>query len=266
MEKFILLNESLKALKKNSINLLIIKGEAGMGKTKTTLNFLKQNKVNFNYFSSYTTPLYFYKLLYENRNKEVLVFDDIEGINNLKIIAMLKSLCWNNDEGKRKVFYFSTSEKLKEHNLPNKIKTDAKIILIFNNNLFMFKPIINRGILIDFNFTFKEKLKIFEKIQKKAEIDKEVLNYVKSNCDEGTGNLNIRSLVILSKLKKDGFDFHIFAKEILKTDKDIGILLNLVQKCNSAKDFKIKDAVEEWIKLTGKSRRTFFNLKKKFDF
>lgn len=259
-EKFILLNESLKAIHKRSINLLILKGEAGTGKSKTTLDFLKKNNVDFSYFSSYSTPLAFYNLIYENRDKEVLVFDDIEGISDLKIIAMLKSLCWSPDNNKREVCYFSTAEFLDKKGLPDRFETDARIILIFNNNLRGFEPVINRGICLDFNFNFKEKMGIFEEMKQKASLDSEVLEWVKLNCNESTENLSLRSLVILSNLKKDGFDFKLFAKEILKGDDEIKALLDL---CQSA--ISVNDSCEQWIKRTGKSRRSFFRLKKKLN-
>jgi len=259
-EKFNLLNESLKAIKKGSLNLLVIRGEAGTGKSRTTLNFLKENKINFNYFSSYSTPLSFYKLVYENRDKEVLVFDDIEGINDLKIIAMLKSGCWSPDNQEREFCYFSTSEILDKLGLPERFNTKARIILIFNNDLRGFGPVVNRGVCLNFNFNFKEKLSIFEEMQEKAQIDKEVLEYVKSTCNESTENLSLRSLVILSQLKIDGFDFKLFAKEILKSDEDFNLLLTKLSHCHA-----VKDACLEWVKETGKSERTFFRMKKKYN-
>lgn len=261
-EKFILLNESLKAIKKGSINLLSIKGEAGTGKSRTTLDFLKENKTNFAYFSSYSTPLSFYNLIFLNQDKEVLVFDDIEGISDLKIIAMLKSLCWSPENEKREICYFSTSEILEKLKLPERFNTNARIILIFNNDLRGFEPIINRGVCIDFNFNFQEKLNIFDSMQEKAGINKEVLEWVKLNCNESTENLSLRSLVILSNLKKDGFDFKLFAKEILKSDEEIKTLLNLVSKSQS---LKVSKQVEEWVKLTGKSRASYFRIKKKLN-
>jgi len=258
--KFFLLTESLKAIKKDCLNLLVVRGEAGTGKSKTILDYLKKEKVNFNYFSSYTTPLYFYKLIYENKDKDVLIFDDIEGISDLKIIAMLKSLCWNPDNEERELNYFSTSEKMGDYGLPSSFKTKSRIILIFNNDLRGFEPVINRGVCIDFNFNFKEKLSIFEEIKKKANIDEEVLNYIKSTCNEGTENLSIRSLVILSNLKRNGFNYKLFSKEILKNDDNFNLLLTKLTRCQA-----VKDACDEWVKETGKSERTFFRMKKKFN-
>jgi len=258
-KKFNLLNESLKAVNKGTINLLSVRGSPGTGKSRTILNFLKKENVNFNYFSSYTTPLSFYRLIHENREKDILIFDDIEGINDLKIIAMLKSLCWSPEGSKREVCYFSTSDKMGDLGLPPRFETNARIILIFNNDLKGFEAVINRGLCINFNFNFQEKLKVFEEIKKEACLDSEVLEWVKSNCNESTENLSIRSLVILSNLKRDGFDFKLFADEILKKDEDFNLLLTKLSHCQT-----VKDASDEWVKETGKSERTFYGLKKKF--
>jgi len=260
--KFNLLNEGLKAIQKGSLNLLVVKGEAGTGKSRTILNYLRGNKVNFNYFSSYTTPLSFYRILFENQDKEVLVFDDIEGISDLKIIAMLKSLCWSPEGIDREICYFSTSEKMGDFGLPPRFTTKARIILIFNTDLRGFGAVINRGLCIDFNFNFQEKINIFIEMQEQAGIDKDVLNWVKSNCNESTENLSLRSLVILSNLKRDGFDFEMFAKEILKGDDEIRVLIELVAKSQS---LTVSQQVEEWIKKTGRSRASFFRLKKRLN-
>ena len=259
-KKFILLTESLKALRKGSLNLLAVKGEAGTGKSRTILNYLNSESVDFNYFSSYTTPLSFYRLLFENKDNEVLVFDDIEGINDLKIIAMLKSLCWSPEGKEREVCYFSTSDKMDDLGLPVRFKTNARIILIFNNDLKGFEAVINRGLCIDFNFNFQEKLNIFDDIKDNADLDEDVLKWVKSNCNESTENLSIRSLVILSNLKRDNFNFEMFADEILKKDDDFNLLLTKLSNCQT-----VKDACDEWVKDTGKSERTFYRMKKKFN-
>jgi len=260
--KFNLLNESLKAIQKGSLNLVCVKGEAGTGKSRTILNFLNKNNVNYNYFSSYTTPLSFYRLLYENQDKEILIFDDIEGISDLKIVAMLKSLCWSPEGKEREVCYFSTSDKMGDFGLPPRFTTNARIILIFNNDLRGFEAVINRGLCIDFNFNFHEKINIFNEMQELAGINKEVLEWVKLNCNESTENLSLRSLVILSNLKRDGFNFEIFAREILKNDNNINILMGIVSQ---SQNLTVSQQVEEWVKLSGKSRASFFRLRKRLN-
>ncbi|KKN58021.1 hypothetical protein LCGC14_0556790 [marine sediment metagenome] len=247
--KYKLLKESLKAIKEGAIKLLILKGEAGFGKTYNSMAFAKDNKINYRYINTYATPLAFYKLLYENRGRDLIIFDDLQSINDPKIKSMFKAACWESDGNKRIINYHSTSAILEKEQLPDSFEFKSKIILIFNKEFQNFTTIVNRGIIIDFSFNFKEKLEIFDFFKKHADIDDEVLEYVKKNCNQATQNLSIRTLKILSILKRKNYDYELFAKEILCIDDDLNDLLML-------SDIKWKDE-------TGLSRATYYNRKKK---
>ncbi len=249
IKKYELLNESLKALSNDAINLLVLKGNTGTGKTYTTLKYVKDKKINYKYINNYATPLSFYKLIYKSRKRKILIFDDVQSINDPKIKSMLKSICGELDDGKRIVSYYSTSPILEQNNLPESFELKVNIVLIFNEDISGFEPIVNRGITIDFSFEFKEMIKVLESFKDSAGIEDEVLAYVKKNCSQATSNLSIRTLVILSKLKRDGYDFKIFAKEILKTDEGLKNLITLDEK--------------DWCDKTGLSRRTYYYKKEK---
>jgi hypothetical protein len=248
--KFNLLNDSLKAIQNGSLNLLCLSGSAGFGKSYDTLKYLEDNKIDYSYFNVYSSPMAFYKNLFINKDKGVIVFDDVQNLDNPIIISILKSACWGVLDNKRIIGWHTTSEAFNKLGIDDNFILNANIVLIFNDILKDFEPIINRSVNIEFYFNFKEKIKIFEDLN----LDKEIINYVKNNCSEATENLSIRTIVILSKLKKDGFQWENFANEMLKTNGENELILKLVQKCN-----KLEDACSEWINLTGKSRRTFFN-------
>ncbi len=248
-KKYELLDKGLKALSEGAINLLILKGSAGTGKTYTTLKYVKDNNLNYKYVNNYATPLAFYKLVYENRGKDIIIFDDTQSINDPKIKSMLKSVCGELDNGKRMVSYHSTSQILEQNDLPPSFELDVNIVLIFNDSISGFEPIINRGVTIDFFFNFKEMIDVLETFQESAGIEQEVMDYVKENCNEATSNLSIRTLVILSKLKRKDYDFKLFADEILKTDKGLYDLIELSEK--------------EWVNKTGQHRVTYYKKRKK---
>ncbi len=248
-KKYELLNEGLKALSESAINLLILKGDAGTGKTYFTLKYVKDKNLNYKYINNYATPLAFYKIIYENRGKDIIIFDDVQSIGDQKIRSMLKSVCGELDNGKRIVSYYSTSPILEQNDLPPSFELDVNIVLIFNDSISGFEPIVNRGITIDFFFNFQEMIGVLEDFQKSAGIENEVLDYVKKNCNQATSNLSIRTLVILSKLHRKDYDFKLFAKEILNTDKGLSDLIELSEK--------------EWCDETGMSRATYYNRKSK---
>ena len=246
--KFKILNESLEAIKDNDINILTLCGSPGTGKTHTTLEYLKEKDINYTYVNSYATPLSFYEILYNSRNKDVVIFDDLHGVNNPLILAMLKAACWTSD-GAKVVSYYSTSSKMDLLDLPESFEFGARVILIFNKMIQGYEPITNRGITIGFNFNFEEKVKIFEDLG--DVINEDVLKYVKENCNDATENLSIRSLVILSTLKDSGKDFVSFAKNcVLKQNEDKRLLMEL--------------SCHEWISSTGMSRRSYFRHKNKY--
>lgn len=248
MNKYKLLNESLKAIKEGVINLLVLKGEPGFGKTYTTLEYCKENGINHKYINTYTTPLSFYKLLYDNKEKDILVFDDLSSISDPTIKAMFKALCWGDEKKERIIHYYSTSPILEKEGLPESFEFQPRIVLIFNKPPIDFESIINRGVEIAFNFTFKQKLQIFNNVQAEADISQEILDYVKIECNEATQNLSIRSLIILSKLHAKKYDWELFAKEILKKDEDLGDLIRM--------------GATDWCHSTGLSRRTYYRRRK----
>ncbi len=248
-KKYELLDKSLKAVSEGTINLLILKGLSGTGKTYATLKYVKNNSLNYKYINNYATPLAFYKLIYENRNKDVLIFDDVQSINDPKIKSMLKSICGELDDNKRVVSYHSTSPILEKEGLPDSFELDVNIILIFNDDISGFEPIVNRGVSIDFFFDFKEMFEVLKTFKEVAGIEQVVMDYVEQNCNQATSNLSIRTLVILSKLHRAKYDFKLFAKEILKTDEGMRDLIEMSSK--------------EWVNKTGMNRATYYRKKKK---
>lgn len=247
--KYKLLDESLKAVKEGVIKLLITKGEAGFGKTYNAVTFAEESNINYVYINTYATPLSFYKLLYENRGKDLIIFDDLQSINEPKIKAMLKAVCWESNQNKRTVNYYSTSKILEQEGIPESFEFKSKIILIFNNDLADFDTIVNRGIMIDLSFNFKEKLEIFNDLKEEAKIDDEIIEYVEKNCNQATQNLSIRTLQILSDLKRKNYDYLAFAKEILKVNEDLNDLITMSET--------------KWCDETGLHRATYYRRKKK---
>jgi len=221
-----------------------------MSKTFNTLKFLKKNNINYKYINSYSTPLSFYELLYLNSSRTVIIFDDVSSIGNPLIVSLLKSACWFG-ENIRTISYFSTSKILEQRDLPSCFDFNASVILIFNSTPKNYKAIINRGIKLNFKFSFEEKLKIFENLKDQAEIEKEVLDYVKSNCSPATKNLSVRSMVILSQLKKSNLNWKLIAKEILPLNEEKEALIRLNYK--------------EWCEETGCGKSTYYRKKKEYN-
>ncbi len=251
--KYKLLNDSLDALNKNIFNLLVCSGDYGMGKSHRIKEYVEKNKIDHVYIQSYATPLSFYKILFENKDKKLIIFDDVNSIDNRIIIGLLKSACWSVLNGKRIVEYHTTSEVMEKNDLEESFELKANIVLIFNDKYNGYAPIVNRGVCINFDFYFKDKIAIFKQLQETSEIDSDIIDYVEKNCSVSTRNLSIRSLVILSRLKDKEFDWEMFSKELLGIDGNKDILEKILKKHD-----KVKDACEDWMGETGMGQRSFY--------
>ena len=108
-DKIELLRDYLDMTMKGKNHSLMIVGRAGLGKTYSTLNILKELKAKFAYKSGYTTPLGLYKWLYQHKDS-IVVLDDLEGLLTTEsAISLLKTALWDSN-GKRLVEYETTSK------------------------------------------------------------------------------------------------------------------------------------------------------------
>jgi hypothetical protein len=252
----------------------IIEGPGGTGKTWRILNNLKD--VDYAYTDSFTTPAAFYIWMYKNRNKEVLIIDDIANfMNNEKILAFLKGGLWEVN-GKR-IIHYMTTKPLQDENgeyIPNTFILSARMIII-TNRLNKRNPHLN-AVLTRVNYTkveidFDELMNILEQIVKKGfpGLEKEecieVYEFIKTNASESTAGLNIRSLIKC-------FQQRVYSKAIENPDlwkrlAMISILMKnptlvIVEEIeNNPKLKTVEDKIKEFKSRTGKVRSTYFRLK-----
>lgn len=256
-------------IKTKEFNGLIFSGEGGIGKTCLTMATIKSmlKSDEWNYFNGYTTPLSLYEFLYENRNRKVIILDDTEGVfNNSISLAILKSVLWVN-EGERLVQYNSTSDKA---TTPRQFIMKAKVILLCNaipnKSDISTRAMISRTIYYEIGFSFKEKIKICKEfIEKDNTINKEdkilVLKILEEEVNEATKDFNFRTLrKLIAFVEYDKKKARNLFKETNETDELKEAYLNVVGRFK-----QVKSQISLFIELTGRSRATFFRVKKTFE-
>lgn len=248
-------------------NAYIVEGKGGLGKTYEVLRTLAEKEVDYTVFSSYSTPLSFYHLLYENNGK-VLVLDDFEGIlGNSVGVNILKSALWSATKV-RQVSYHSTSDKL---TIPSTFEFTGRVIFCVNKfgKTEELNALKSRALYDYLDFSIKDIKSIIKGIAKtgtneynlsKEECDM-VGDYIIENSDEATGELNLRTLIkgygCYAYAKVHNRDYKKELDSLLKPDEEKQLLKKLIGDY-----LKVKEACKEWCELTGKSRATFYNLKK----
>jgi len=254
----------LKMVCRGLSNSCILVGSGGFGKTYMSINVIKEEKADFEYQNTYTTPLELYKLIFENRNK-IIIFDDVEGLlTNLKCLAILKASLWETD-GKRMVT-MNTSDKVLQ-GIPRIFEFKGKIIILSNHiNLVdeHISALVSRTNYFELKFSYKEKLRIMKQITKKSykktdiKLRQKALELLIKNTDITTQELNFRTLIktydLLLYDKKNAEKLLIAT---IKVDTDLKLVMELI-KSNDNLDIQ----KQKFYDKTGKSRATFFRLKR----
>jgi hypothetical protein len=254
----------------------IIEGRGGTGKTWRAIKLLED--ADYTYTDSFTTPQALYCWMYKNRNKDVLVVDDVFGfLDNLKVLAFLKGGLWHVGESKNRIVHYMTSKPLQDDEgnyVPNAFVLNARMIII-TNKLNRKNPHLN-AILTRVNcckveIDYDEMMNIFEQVTKKdyaglsSEERIEVFDFIKNNTSQSNDDLNIRTLIKCFQQK-------VYSKRIMKPElwKQL-TLLTLLQKnpalivveevMKNDAFLTEEDRIAEFKKKTGRSRATYYRLK-----
>jgi len=246
---------------------LIFYGEGGVGKTVLTISTAKSilDSEDWEYSNGYTTPLSLYEYLYKNRNKKLIILDDVEGIfNNNLSMSILKGALWDSD-GKRIVQY-STKSKMAS-DLPSAFIMESKLIILCNKipngQDIGTRAMISRTIPYELTFTYKDKLRICEvflnhndtltKIQKES-----VLSLLRSKTSEATKDFNFRTLKkAIAYIKYDKLKAETLFCATVEDDELKKVYLESLKNGDS-----INEQTQYFMRNTGMSRRTYFRVKK----
>lgn len=248
-------------------NGLILHGEGGIGKSVLTLNEVKKElkAEEWEYSNGYTTPLALYDFLYKNRNKRVVILDDVEGVfDNHISLSILKGALWDSD-GKRIVQYRSTSSKTST--LPDAFIITAKILVLCNKiphrDDVSTRAMMSRTISYELNFNYAEKLDICEQfIMNDATLSHDerarIIVLLETETSEATKDFNFRTLRrAIAFIKYDPSKASTLFRATTEVDEVKRAYLDAMSESST-----IDEAVERFAQLTTKSRATFFRLRK----
>jgi len=236
---------------KSKINCLVIESEQGIGKTTIIKNMLKDLKKDIFYINSYSTSLAFYKAVYYNRYKHI-VLDDVYGLySDEKGISILRAL--TSTEKIRYINYQSTSEKL---DVPSSFIFEGSITILTNKiTEQMDNSLMGRAIHRKIKFSLNEKIDFMEKIAKFhykiPEIElKEVMDFVKSNVDETTKNFSFRTIIKLIEFyKQNKENWKELGFEELEKDEELIFVKEII-------NLPVEERNKRWYETTGRSIRT----------
>jgi hypothetical protein len=251
--------EYVEAFASDKFEFVIIESRGGLGKSYTTRDTL----INGTYeaFRGYTTPLSLFKTAQSQPDKP-FVFDDVDTLLNSKTnVALLKQIT---DTTKPNLVTWNTTEMREGERVSKKRQFISRNnVLIICNTLGKDDPNLSalktRAIHVRFEPSNGEVLS-----QAKKFADEEVYEFVESLEGLAENTLNLRLFNKAKDLKSADMDWKKYVEQnVTREEKsDMDVLRDVLNRVDRDSDFLVKDAVSEFCDVTGKSRRTFYNLKK----
>jgi len=263
-EKLDIVQEYVKMVARGNINCLFLFGEGGIGKTETILRTLENEEIQSVYVNGVVTPLELYHNLFDYNGK-LIVFDDIEGIlGSNKAISILKGATYG-FKGRRVLNYKTTSSLLR---VPEAFEFKGRIVLCMNHfpeNNPSLEALYRRTLYYELRLSIEEKISIFQQIAERTypgiriEKRKMVCNFIISRISEATKRLSIREIFKAFEIYKASKErWKVLVSELLQVDTDIEAFMSVNKmKCN------VKHKIRIFNESTGKSRATYFRIKRK---
>jgi hypothetical protein len=232
-------------------------GERGIGKTFNLIIKLKEKGINFRILKGHISALSFYRYLYENREKQYIIIDDIAKlINDKDIISLLlgaldynsKLVCW-------------TSSSPLTSDLPREFVFNSKIFILaneFDNNNEFLRALKDRCVFYELKFTKEQIIEMLYIMAKKRNYNLEIVDFIKELTERHIiENLSLR---LLDKIYPyyQMENWKKLVKQIIEIDELKDFVYQLIKSGKL-----VKEQVEEFKEKTGLSKTTYFYIKAK---
>lgn len=258
----------------------IIEGPGGSGKTWRVITHLQD--VDYAYTDSFTTPQALYVWMYKNREKDVLVVDDVANFtNNNKVLSFLKGGLWNVGDSKNRIIHYMTSKPLQDSDglfVPNAFVLGARMIIItnkLNRKNAHLQAILTRVNYCFVDIPFEELIRILEQVADKdydglsREERMEVFWFLKENLTPSTEHLSIRTLikcfqqkVYSNRINEPTLWKKLAMVSILKKNPALVLVDELLHNDTILKE---EDRIHIFCEKSGRSRATYYRLKEQLN-
>jgi hypothetical protein len=218
-QKFDLLNKLTNMVIDGITPSLIITGEGGLGKTYLVQKAIKDKglyQIDWAHFKGYSTARGLYNTLYDNNGK-LIIFDDCDSVLEDKVaLNILKSALDSYET--RTISWMAKMNKNDEY--PQQFNFTGQIIFISNKSRSAIDgAILSRSLTVDLTMTSDEKIERMSHILKEIlpeypiEVKKDALEFIKEYKD--VANLNLRTLIMVSKMRLANSDWKEMAKYMI---------------------------------------------------
>lgn len=280
-EKQSLLAHMVRLVARKVSNGLFVAGQGGLGKSHTISQTLAQDGICPVMLNSHVTPLGLFTAFFHHRKDAILWLDDCDSIyGNMAILGLLRIALWG--QGERIVTYTSTQLD----GIPSSFAFESRIVFCANNipkRNEAFRAVLSRVDVFELTASNEEVIALMRAMAAKgygsltAETCLEVVEFIEKAG--GTRQLSMRlyepSIRKVAYAQKHGIAW----RELVRSQLDqIGCSENVPQPldCKGHDNRVMAHAIathpnsarlqeEFWTRGTGKSRASFFRVKKDYE-
>jgi len=251
VEHYAELYDYFQAYSSGNISFLLIESRGGVGKSYHAEHILQDEPT---YFTGHVTPYSLFKTVKDNP-KQSLVFDDVDTLlENKRNVALLKQMTDTTEP--RRVHWRTTrggdnvEESFTSH---NKTLLLCNVITRSGANIDALKT---RAIHIKFTPTNKE---VLNQLKQFLNHDK-IIQYI-DKLEKKPKTLNFRCALKAKELDKAGLDWKMYLKRTLEEAEPDSA--QIAHDLHSDESLSSKESIAEYKRITGRSRRSFYNDLKK---
>lgn len=264
--------------RKMSSSLFCFGSQGGLGKSRTILRTLDEEGIEPILINSHVTPLALYGILYQHRDDDVIVFDDVDSMfGSMPHLGILRSALW----GSPRVITYNSSQL---SDLPSRYEFSSRIVFAANvipkNDAF--KAVLSRCDIFELSATNEEVIDLMRSVSVSGfngitpHECQSIINFVAENSQDRQLSMRLLgpSIRKFQYAKTEGLDWRLLIKSQLQTlgrknqtskrldskTKDLRFLHKAIQKHPGS----VQEQEQAWRKATGKSRASFYRCLQRF--
>jgi hypothetical protein len=257
----------LRLFTEGNIDILILEGNPGIGKTSALREALRDTpESEYLWLEGRLSAAKLYEHLYHARDQSIYL-DDVDSLYQDKLsVNLLKSLCQTEIT---KTVQWEVVRRLPD-GIPTRFTTTSKICLITNRWKSVNKHIeavVDRGLLLSFEprkeeihtyaKRFVETSEQSERASQQPLCQKDVYEFIGRHQQFiPLERFTLRLYVVASKLYCSGLDWQQAVRECFTLDREYSLLLELLAEPS----FSPRDRVSYWVSESGLSRRSYFRV------
>jgi hypothetical protein len=264
--------------RKMSSSLFCFGSQGGLGKSRTILRTLDEEGIEPILINSHVTPLALYGILYQHRDDDVIVFDDVDSMfGSMSHLGLLRSALW----GSPRIVTYNSSQL---RDLPSKYEFSSRIVFAANvipkNDAF--KAVLSRCDIFELSATNEEVIDLMRSVSVSGfngitpHECQTIISFIAENSEDRQLSMRLLgpSIRKFQYAKTEGLDWRLLIKSQLQTlgrkntatkrldsrTKDLRLMRQAIQKHPDS----VQQQEQAWREATGKSRASFYRCLQRF--